>query len=44
LHADPDAWARKAIINVACSGSFSNDRTIKEYAAKIWNATTCPVD
>jgi starch phosphorylase len=44
LYADPDAWARKAIINIACSGKFSSDRTIAEYAAGIWNATPCPVD
>jgi starch phosphorylase len=44
LYANPDAWARKAIINVACSGKFSSDRTIAEYAAEIWNAVPCPVD
>jgi starch phosphorylase len=44
LYADPDAWAHKAIINAACSGKFSSDRTIAEYAAGIWNATPCPVD
>jgi starch phosphorylase len=44
LYADADAWARKAIINIACSGKFSSDRTISEYAADIWNATPCPVD
>jgi starch phosphorylase len=44
LYADPDAWTRKAVINVACSGKFSSDRTIAEYAAGIWNATPCPVD
>jgi starch phosphorylase len=43
LYADPDAWARKAILNIAGSGKFSSDRTIAEYAAGIWNAEPCPV-
>jgi starch phosphorylase len=44
LYADPDAWARKAIVNVASSGKFSSDRTIAEYAADIWKAKPCPVE
>ncbi len=43
LFADQDAWARKAILNVAGSGNFSSDRTIAEYAAGIWNVEPCPV-
>ena len=43
LYADPDAWVRKAILNVAASGKFSSDRTIAEYAKEIWNAKPCPV-
>jgi glycogen phosphorylase len=43
LYADPDAWMRKAILNVAASGKFSSDRTIAEYAKEIWNAKPCPV-
>ncbi|HEY1860356.1 MAG TPA: glycogen/starch/alpha-glucan phosphorylase, partial [Gemmataceae bacterium] len=43
LYADPDAWSRKAILNVACSGKFSSDRAVAEYAAGIWNVTPCPI-
>jgi glycogen phosphorylase len=43
LYADPDGWARKAILNVASSGKFSSDRTIAEYAADIWHVKPCPV-
>ena len=43
LYGDPDAWARKAILNVAGSGKFSSDRTIAEYAADIWKIQPCPV-
>jgi starch phosphorylase len=44
LHANPEEWARKAILNVAGSGKFSSDRTIAEYASEIWSAKPCPVD
>jgi len=43
LYADPDAWARKAILNVGSSGKFSSDRTIAEYANDIWEVKPCPV-
>ena len=43
LYSDPDAWTRKAILNVASSGKFSTDRTISEYADEIWKVKPCPV-
>jgi starch phosphorylase len=43
LYEDASAWAGKAILNVACSGRFSSDRTITEYAADIWHTKPCPV-
>lgn len=36
LYQDRDAWARKAIANVAGMGLFSSDRTIAEYAREVW--------
>jgi glycogen phosphorylase len=44
LYANPHAWTRKAILNVASSGKFSSDRTIAEYATDIWKAKPCPVE
>ena len=43
LYAKREAWATKAILNVASSGKFSSDRTILEYAREIWGVTPCPV-
>ena len=43
LYADPNEWARTAILNVAGSGKFSSDRTIAEYAAEIWHVEPCPI-
>jgi len=33
---DEKRWARSAILNVACAGKFSSDRTIEEYVSDIW--------
>ncbi|MDE6686670.1 MAG: glycogen/starch/alpha-glucan phosphorylase [Lachnospiraceae bacterium] len=33
---DEKGWARSAILNTACSGKFTSDRTIKEYVDDIW--------
>ena len=43
LHADGEAWARKAILNVTSCGKFSSDHTIAQYAAEIWQVKPCPV-
>ena len=37
LYRDQNAWNRKAVINVSGMGIFSSDRTILEYADKIWD-------
>ena len=36
LYKDESAWAKSAIMNIACSGKFSSDRTIQEYVDDIW--------
>ncbi len=33
---DKKRWAEMAILNVACSGKFTSDRTIKQYVDEIW--------
>jgi starch phosphorylase len=36
-------WARMSILNVAGMGRFSIDRTVRDYAAEIWNAAAVAV-
>uniref|UniRef100_A0A6I8N633 Alpha-1,4 glucan phosphorylase n=1 Tax=Ornithorhynchus anatinus TaxID=9258 RepID=A0A6I8N633_ORNAN len=36
LYRNPKEWTKKVIKNIACSGKFSSDRTITEYAREIW--------
>ena len=36
LYLNTDEWTKKTILNVARVGKFSSDRSIREYAEKIW--------
>ncbi|MEU4688166.1 glycogen/starch/alpha-glucan phosphorylase [Actinoplanes sp. NPDC023714] len=40
---DPDRWTRMSILNTAHSGFFSADRTVADYAARIWRVSPVPV-
>jgi starch phosphorylase len=43
LWSDPEAWARKSILNTAGMGKFSADRCAMEYAREIWGVTPVPI-
>ena len=34
---DEEHWARTAMLQTACAGKFSSDRTIEEYAKEMWH-------
>ena len=34
---DEKRWAKMALLNTACSGKFTSDRTIQEYVDEIWH-------
>lgn len=37
LYQNKKEWVKKAVLNTACAGYFSSDRTINEYNDKIWH-------
>ena len=41
---DTEGWARSVMLNTACSGKFSSDRTIKEYVDDIWKLDKIKVE
>ena len=44
VYAEAEKWSAMAIRNVARSGKFSSDRTIREYAKEIWKLEPIPVE
>ena len=43
LYRNPEEWTKQAILNVSGMGKFSSDRTIREYAEKIWHVAPVEV-
>ncbi len=41
---DEEGWARMAMMNTACAGKFSSDRTIEEYVKDIWKLKKVSVE
>jgi glycogen phosphorylase len=39
---DQEQWTRHAVLNVACMGHFSSDRSIREYCEKVWHVEAGP--
>ena len=44
VFADPHEWAKRSILNTAGMGKFSSDRSIMEYATRIWGVTPLALD
>jgi starch phosphorylase len=43
LFADPLAWAKECLYNIAGMGAFSTDISIQNYAQNVWGLDPCPV-
>lgn len=43
LYRDQEKWQQMCLINIANSGIFSSDNTIRRYADEIWNIKACDV-
>ena len=41
---DTDRWAKMAMLNTACSGKFTSDRTIQQYVDDIWKLDKVTVE
>ena len=41
---DKDRWAKMALLNTACCGKFSSDRTIREYVDELWKLDKITVE
>jgi glycogen phosphorylase len=37
LYKQPEEWSRRAVLNTVGMGPFSSDRSVREYAERIWN-------
>ena len=43
VYSNDDEWTKKSIYNVARIGKFSSDRSIRDYAEKIWKIQSTPI-
>jgi starch phosphorylase len=43
VYQNADEWTKRSIYNVARIGKFSSDRSVNEYAEKIWKVKPTPI-